>query len=174
MSLATCGPWCAPAAAGGSDPACSVCLASPLPHCCSVQAYASSSRLIDGLPPAAAPVSPVPPWPALLQDRSEEQRARRRRLLSAAASARIRRGMIRYVQVVLDLSRAASLSGEDTKRHLETAQCCTHAVHWQPHAAQAAATQRMPAFFCRFHPPPLQTCAPRGLPSCLASCSSTA
>ncbi|PSC68451.1 general transcription factor IIH subunit 2 [Micractinium conductrix] len=40
----------------------------------------------------------------------EEQRARRRRLLSAAQSARIRRGMIRYVQVVLDLSRAASLS----------------------------------------------------------------
>lgn len=43
-------------------------------------------------------------------DRSEEQRARRRRLLSAAQSARIRRGMIRYVQVVLDLSRAASLT----------------------------------------------------------------
>ena len=47
-----------------------------------------------------------------LQNPEEEQRARRRRLLSAAQSARIRRGMIRYVQVVLDLSRAASLSGE--------------------------------------------------------------
>ncbi|KAI7839973.1 hypothetical protein COHA_006294 [Chlorella ohadii] len=43
-------------------------------------------------------------------DRAAEQRARRRRLLSAAQSARIRRGMIRYVQVVLDLSRAASLA----------------------------------------------------------------
>ena len=34
-----------------------------------------------------------------LQDQKEEQRAKRRRLLSAAASARIRRGMIRYLQV---------------------------------------------------------------------------
>lgn len=33
------------------------------------------------------------------QDQKEEQRAKRRRLLSAAASARIRRGMIRYLQV---------------------------------------------------------------------------
>ncbi|KAL4856793.1 General transcription factor IIH subunit 2 [Chlorella vulgaris] len=43
-------------------------------------------------------------------DRAEEQRARRRRLMSAAASARIRRGMVRYVEVVLDLSRAAALA----------------------------------------------------------------
>ncbi|GAB4822276.1 hypothetical protein N2152v2_009322 [Parachlorella kessleri] len=41
-------------------------------------------------------------------DRIHEQRARRQQLLSAAASARIRRGMIRYVQLVLDLSRAAA------------------------------------------------------------------
>ena len=56
---------------------------------------------------------PIPIVSVLLQqDRLQEQRARRqRRLLSAAQSARIRRGMIRYVQVVLDLSRAASLSG---------------------------------------------------------------
>ena len=52
-----------------------------------------------------------PGCPCRVQDRFEELRARRRRLLSAAQSARIRRGMIRYVQVVLDLSRAASLSG---------------------------------------------------------------
>ena len=31
----------------------------------------------------------------------EEQRAKRKRLLSAAMSARIRRGMIRYLQVTL-------------------------------------------------------------------------
>ena len=34
-----------------------------------------------------------------MQDVREEQRAKRRRLLSAAASARIRRGMIRYLTV---------------------------------------------------------------------------
>ena len=34
-----------------------------------------------------------------VQDVREEQRAKRRRLLSAAASARIRRGMIRYLTV---------------------------------------------------------------------------
>ncbi len=32
------------------------------------------------------------------QDQKQEQRAKRQRLLSAAASARIRRGMIRYLQ----------------------------------------------------------------------------
>ncbi|KAK9821495.1 hypothetical protein WJX74_003082 [Apatococcus lobatus] len=42
-------------------------------------------------------------------DMREEQRAKRKRLLSAAMSARIRRGMIRYLQVVVDLSRAASI-----------------------------------------------------------------
>ena len=36
--------------------------------------------------------------PGLLQDFREEQRAKRRRLLSAAATACIRRGMIRYLQ----------------------------------------------------------------------------
>eukprot|EP00884_Botryococcus_braunii_P004550 jgi/Botrbrau1/14096/Bobra.182_3s0041.1 len=45
-----------------------------------------------------------------LLDRTEQQRAKRRRLLSAAASARIRRGMIRYLQVVVDLSRAAAMN----------------------------------------------------------------
>lgn len=35
----------------------------------------------------------------VLQDVREEQRAKRRRLLSAAASARVRRGMIRYLTV---------------------------------------------------------------------------
>ncbi|KAK9828063.1 hypothetical protein WJX81_007161 [Elliptochloris bilobata] len=43
-------------------------------------------------------------------DQKEEQRAKRRRLLSAAASARIRRGMIRYLQVVVDLSQAAAIA----------------------------------------------------------------
>ncbi|DBA94955.1 TPA: hypothetical protein ACH3X1_002481 [Trebouxia sp. C0004] len=43
-------------------------------------------------------------------DVREEQRAKRRRLLSAAASAHIRRGMIRYLTVVLDMSRAASMT----------------------------------------------------------------
>lgn len=38
------------------------------------------------------------PW---MQDTKEEQRAKRRRLISAAASARIKRGMIRYLQVLL-------------------------------------------------------------------------
>jgi len=35
------------------------------------------------------------------QDQKQEQRAKRQRLLSAAASARIRRGMIRYLQARL-------------------------------------------------------------------------
>lgn len=39
-----------------------------------------------------------------------DDRARRRRLLSSAASARIRRGMIRYMELIIDLSRAASLT----------------------------------------------------------------
>ena len=39
-----------------------------------------------------------------------EHAARRRRLLSAATGARVRRGMIRYLQLVIDLSRAASLT----------------------------------------------------------------
>ena len=34
-----------------------------------------------------------------VQDTKEEQRAKRKRLLSAAATARIKRGMIRYLQV---------------------------------------------------------------------------
>mmetsp|Transcript_11153 Transcript_11153/g.33448 ORF Transcript_11153/g.33448 Transcript_11153/m.33448 type:complete len:453 (+) Transcript_11153:338-1696(+) len=38
------------------------------------------------------------------------QRAKRRRLLSEAVSARIRRGLIRYLEVIVDLSRASSLS----------------------------------------------------------------
>lgn len=41
---------------------------------------------------------------------AQEQRARRRRLLSGVHSARIRRGMIRFVELVLDLSRAASMT----------------------------------------------------------------
>lgn len=43
-------------------------------------------------------------------DRTREQRARRQQLLSTAASARIRRGLIRYVQLVIDLSRAAAMT----------------------------------------------------------------
>lgn len=41
-------------------------------------------------------------------DATAELRARRQRALSAAQSARIRKGMIRYLVLVLDLSRAAS------------------------------------------------------------------
>eukprot|EP00873_Tetraselmis_striata_P022827 jgi/Tetstr1/443091/TSEL_031147.t1 len=41
-------------------------------------------------------------------DRTSEQRKKRQRLLSAAQSARIRRGMIRYMELVIDLSAAAS------------------------------------------------------------------
>ncbi|KXZ56829.1 hypothetical protein GPECTOR_1g748 [Gonium pectorale] len=44
----------------------------------------------------------------LFVDKTAEQRARRKRLLSAAQSARIRKGMIRYLLLVVDLSRAAS------------------------------------------------------------------
>ncbi|KAG2442629.1 hypothetical protein HXX76_002714 [Chlamydomonas incerta] len=44
----------------------------------------------------------------LFVDKTAEQRARRQRLLSAAQSARIRKGMIRYVLLVVDLSRAAA------------------------------------------------------------------
>lgn len=42
-------------------------------------------------------------------DRTSEQRKKRQRLLSAAQSARIRRGMIRYMELVIDLSAAASV-----------------------------------------------------------------
>eukprot|EP00879_Flechtneria_rotunda_P010612 GHRR01011092.1.p2 GENE.GHRR01011092.1~~GHRR01011092.1.p2 ORF type:complete len:222 (+),score=75.52 GHRR01011092.1:284-949(+) len=41
-------------------------------------------------------------------DATAELRARRQRALSAAQTARIRKGMIRYVLLVLDLSRAAT------------------------------------------------------------------
>ncbi|GIL73188.1 hypothetical protein Vretimale_4636 [Volvox reticuliferus] len=44
----------------------------------------------------------------LFVDKTAEQRARRKRLLSAAQSARIRKGMIRYLLLVVDMSRAAS------------------------------------------------------------------
>ncbi|GLC44389.1 hypothetical protein PLESTM_001591800 [Pleodorina starrii] len=44
----------------------------------------------------------------LFVDKTAEQRERRKRLLSAAQSARIRKGMIRYLLLVVDLSRAAS------------------------------------------------------------------
>lgn len=44
----------------------------------------------------------------MLQDHAAEQRAKRIRLVSAAQSARIRKGMIRYLLLVIDLSRAAS------------------------------------------------------------------
>ncbi|GFR41049.1 hypothetical protein Agub_g1692, partial [Astrephomene gubernaculifera] len=44
----------------------------------------------------------------LFVDKTAEQRERRKRLLSAAQSARIRKGMIRYLLLVIDLSRAAS------------------------------------------------------------------
>ena len=43
------------------------------------------------------------------QDPRAAQRAKRRRLLSEAVSARIRRGLIRYLEVVVDLSRASAL-----------------------------------------------------------------
>ena len=91
-----------PPADGDSDLACAVCcsLAAAVLLCVDRRTHQLVGSFFHLLRP-----------PLLLQDRSEEQRARRRRLLSAAASARIRRGMIRYVQVVLDLSRAASLSG---------------------------------------------------------------
>ncbi|KAL4549897.1 hypothetical protein Ndes2526B_g04881 [Nannochloris sp. 'desiccata'] len=39
---------------------------------------------------------------------ASEHAARRRRLLSSTVGARVRRGMIRYLQLVVDLSRAAS------------------------------------------------------------------
>lgn len=77
-----------------------------------------------GRPPAAPPRAglawlghpPVLGHPPLLadaglpalaasQEGAQEQRARRRRLLSGVHSARIRRGMIRFVELVLDLSR---------------------------------------------------------------------
>jgi transcription initiation factor TFIIH subunit 2 len=58
-------------------------------------------------------------WEALAEDEHGRLRApddggagaaaRRRRALAAAAAARVRRGLIRYVQLVLDLSRAAGL-----------------------------------------------------------------
>ncbi|KAH7620949.1 putative General transcription factor IIH subunit 2 [Nannochloris sp. 'desiccata'] len=41
---------------------------------------------------------------------ASEHAARRRRLLSSTVGARVRRGMIRYLQLVVDLSRAASLT----------------------------------------------------------------
>ncbi len=44
-----------------------------------------------------APPLPPPPPP---QDQTAEQRAKRKRLLSAAQTARIRKGLIRYVQLV--------------------------------------------------------------------------
>ncbi len=41
---------------------------------------------------------------------ASEHAARRRRLLSSTVGARVRRGMIRYLQLVVDLSKAASLT----------------------------------------------------------------
>ena len=46
----------------------------------------------------------------LQQDHTLEQRKKRQRLLTASQQARIRRGMIRYMQLVVDLSSAASAS----------------------------------------------------------------
>lgn len=43
-----------------------------------------------------------------MQDPRAAQRAKRRRLLTEALSARIRRGLIRYLEVVVDLSRASA------------------------------------------------------------------
>ena len=42
------------------------------------------------------------------QDPRAAQRAKRRRLLTDALSARIRRGLIRYLEVIVDLSRASA------------------------------------------------------------------
>ena len=53
----------------------------------------------------------------VLQDFREEQRAKRRRLLSAAATACIRRGMIRYLQV---LPTAVSLQENVPNRKLKS------------------------------------------------------
>ena len=56
------------------------------------------------------------------QDFREEQRAKRQRLLSASASACIRRGMIRYVQVDPDscsLTWSCSKHRESCRQH-----CC--------------------------------------------------
>ena len=44
------------------------------------------------------------------QDPRAAQRAKRRRLLTDALSARIRRGLIRYLEVIVDLSRASATS----------------------------------------------------------------
>ena len=44
------------------------------------------------------------------QDPRTAQRAKRRRLLTDALSARIRRGLIRYLEVIVDLSRASATS----------------------------------------------------------------
>lgn len=41
---------------------------------------------------------------------SQHHAARRRRLLSASIGSRVRRGMIRYLQLIMDLSRAAGLT----------------------------------------------------------------
>ena len=43
-------------------------------------------------------------------DEDSKRRERRRRILTAAESARIRRGMIRYVEIIVDLSRAAAIT----------------------------------------------------------------
>eukprot|EP00775_Hariotina_reticulata_P000598 gene598-885_t len=56
-------------------------------------------------------------------DATAELRARRQRALSAAQSARIRKGMIRYVLLVLDLSRAASASDMRPSRLAVMAGC---------------------------------------------------
>lgn len=54
-------------------------------------------------------LSPVPePQAWSQQDPRAAQRAKRRRLLTDALSARIRRGLIRYLEVIVDLSRASA------------------------------------------------------------------
>lgn len=45
-----------------------------------------------------------------MQDPRAAQRAKRRRLLTEALSARIRRGLIRYLEVIVDLSRASAMA----------------------------------------------------------------
>lgn len=73
---------------------------------------------VNGDEEFARQYNPDNSWEALQEDEfgrlrpldsTAEQRARRKRLLTAAQRARIRKGMIRYLQLVIDLSRAASV-----------------------------------------------------------------
>jgi hypothetical protein len=67
------------------------------------------SRTAVATPCCVCCLSPAPePRPCSRQDPRAAQRAKRRRLLTDALSARIRRGLIRYLEVIVDLSRASA------------------------------------------------------------------